>query len=71
MKNSKQQPNIHRDYDKVKKALLHPENGFDHIVPLHKFVNNFERKYGARSEYSLALNDLFWVLKKEVSRRNR
>lgn len=65
MKNSKQQPNILRDYDKVKATLLHTDNTLEHVLALNKLVQNFQTVYGVSSEYSKSLSNLFWVTKKK------
>ena len=71
MKNSKQSPNINRDYDKVKATLLHPENTREHVLALNKFVQNFQTIYGYSNEYSKALSNLFWVTKKKFNTINK
>jgi hypothetical protein len=65
MKNLKKPThNRSRDYDKVKKALIHPENKLEHFPALRKLISNFERRYGVCTEYSHNLNDLFSMIRK-------
>jgi hypothetical protein len=70
MKNSKQSPNILRDYDKVKATLVHSENTREHVLALNMLVQNFQTIYGVSSEYSKALSDLFWITKKKFRSTN-
>ena len=65
MKNSKKPThNLSRDYDKVKKALIHQENKLEHFPALRKLISNFERRYGVCTEYSNNLNDLYTMMRK-------
>jgi|LakMenE18May11ns_1017448.scaffolds.fasta_scaffold7956773_1 hypothetical protein len=70
MKNSKQQLNILRDYDKVKATLLHTDNTSEHVLALNKLVQNFQTIYGISSEYSKSLSNLFWATKKKFRSTN-
>jgi hypothetical protein len=70
MKNSKQSPNILRDYDKVKATLLHTNNTIEHVLALNKIVQNFQTIHGYSNEYSKALSNLFWTTKKKLRSTN-
>lgn len=37
--------NLMRDFDKVKAALLNPDNRYEHLNPLHRLIDNFVRLY--------------------------
>ena len=65
MKNSKQQQqsNILRDYDKVKKVILNPNNEYRHIQGLRSLLINFQNIHGIDNDYSRNLFNSYFVVR--------
>jgi hypothetical protein len=53
-----------RDFEKVKTALTHPNNKYEHLKPLHNLLENFVRLYPVWkfTEYYRELSRLYMDL---------